>query len=392
MTLGQLPAVIAYRLLPFVAYATVAPRLAWSRKLSIGALFAACALLAASTSADLSEVFVRGPIALAYFGIVSLGAYEIGKRRDARGAPNGALFLACAGAYVLVPTLVYRAPLVVATIGIGWEAMFSAYSFCVDREAKRASRGDCLFFILVNPCLAYSDRGRPQQDQPLGWRGPGRILLGAGAWVAQAFLQAVLTKALPALPSGSYLSFLVAGAGTGFILYFAHSGLASLQIGLASMAGYDVPERYVYPFLAQSPAEFWRRWNTYLGTWARRHVFLPAALGIRRTNPRIPIAVVSMSAVLATFATVGVLHDYALWANNIATNGTFRPSLRVSGPFLLFGAIVVAWHLGTHALRKVRLTRLGRAGVVAERALSGLAFLHVAFAMVWTLLRGGVFL
>src|ERR1700730_9647811 len=83
-------------------------------------------------------------------------------------------------------------------------------------------------------------------------------------------------------PLGLYKHFLSYGALQALNLYFAHSGLSSIQIGLIRLLRYQIPERYNYPFLAKSPQEFWRRWNIWLASWAKRYLFFPTAFLLRR--------------------------------------------------------------------------------------------------------------
>jgi D-alanyl-lipoteichoic acid acyltransferase DltB (MBOAT superfamily) len=129
--------------------------------------------------------------------------------------------------------------------------------------------------------------------------------------------------------------------------YAAQSGVASIQIGCMRMLGYRIPERYRWPIFARSPADFWRRWNTYVGGWARTYVFFPLGLAIAKHRRRgtAKLFVVG-GAILGTFGVVGVLHDAFL----LETQWTFRTvSTRW---FLLMGATVVAWE----ALGQMRRT------------------------------------
>jgi hypothetical protein len=170
---------------------------------------------------------------------------------------------------------------------------------------------DCLFFLLVNPTLTYSNRGLCCGPPRLHWRAVARVALG----IATMFLGlAVFRPALGALLDSSVLvqSFAqAAGAVTlaailrGAILYAAHSGLASFQIGCMRLVGHSVPERYNFPILATSPLDFWRRWNTYVGGWLGKYVFIPLTRRFHRPFGDWSKAI----ALVLTFVASGLLHD-----------------------------------------------------------------------------------
>jgi len=137
--------------------------------------------------------------------------------------------------------------------------------------------------------------------------------------------------------------------------YAAHSGLASLQIGLTRCAGWQVPERYDFPLLARSPMDFWRRWNTYVRVWLEAYVFLPLATAVaRRSRSRAAQAVVAFSVLVAS----GLLHDGYLFA------GEHVASTRFTRLFLAAGLVALLWRLGGGVSTALR-ARL--AGVPARR-------------------------
>jgi hypothetical protein len=95
--------------------------------------------------------------------------------------------------------------------------------------------------------------------------------------------------------------------------YAMHSGLASVQIGFLRQLGYELPERYDHPFLARSPADFWRRWNTYVGAWVQRYLFAPLALHLARYKIA-SSAAAQATAVVLSFVVVGLMHDGYVYA------------------------------------------------------------------------------
>jgi len=160
--------------------------------------------------------------------------------------------------------------------------------------------------------------------------------------------------------------------------YAAHSGLASIQIGLTRRVGWQVPERYDFPLLAKSPMDFWRRWNTYVRVWLEAYVFLGAATAVaRRTRSRAAQILVAMVVLVAS----GLLHDgYTFAGELVASTHTTRL-------FVAAGLAALAWRVAGGISSRLRATLPGRAAGWYEA--SATVTSHVllvsglAAAMVW---------
>ena len=61
----------------------------------------------------------------------------------------------------------------------------------------------------------------------------------------------------------------------GVQLYFDFSGYSDMAIGLARMFGVRIPENFLYPFVATSMTNMWRRWHISLSTWFRDYLYIP---------------------------------------------------------------------------------------------------------------------
>ena len=48
-----------------------------------------------------------------------------------------------------------------------------------------------------------------------------------------------------------------------------------MAIGLGKMFGFDFPENFHYPFMAESITDFWRRWHMSLSSWFKDYVYIP---------------------------------------------------------------------------------------------------------------------
>lgn len=63
----------------------------------------------------------------------------------------------------------------------------------------------------------------------------------------------------------------------GFQIYFDFSAYSHIAIGSARMIGIRFPENFNFPYLANSPRDFWRRWHISLSSWIRDYLYLPLA-------------------------------------------------------------------------------------------------------------------
>jgi len=66
----------------------------------------------------------------------------------------------------------------------------------------------------------------------------------------------------------------------GLQIYFDFAGYSMVAIGSARLLGIHFPENFNWPYLAQSPRDFWRRWHITLSSWIRDYLYLPLS-GVR---------------------------------------------------------------------------------------------------------------
>jgi D-alanyl-lipoteichoic acid acyltransferase DltB (MBOAT superfamily) len=97
-------------------------------------------------------------------------------------------------------------------------------------------------------------------------------------------------------------------AWTGLLAYAAQlygdfSGYTDMATALALLLGLDLPPNFDLPYLATSPADFWRRWHISLSTWLRDYVYLPLGVRFRRRR---------YANILATWVVAGLWHG-ASW-------------------------------------------------------------------------------
>lgn len=58
-------------------------------------------------------------------------------------------------------------------------------------------------------------------------------------------------------------------------LYYDFSGYTDMALGLGEVLGLSLPENFHYPYIAESPRDFWRRWHITLSAWFRDYVYIP---------------------------------------------------------------------------------------------------------------------
>jgi len=107
--------------------------------------------------------------------------------------------------------------------------------------------------------------------------GAKRFVIGLAKKVLLANNIGVLWSDISALNYGE-ISALTAWLGIlafAFQIYFDFSGYSDMAIGLGRMMGFHFKENFVYPYLAKSVSEFWRRWHISLGSWFREYVYIP---------------------------------------------------------------------------------------------------------------------
>ena len=87
------------------------------------------------------------------------------------------------------------------------------------------------------------------------------------------------------------------------------SGYTDMARGLAKLLGYEIPENFGGPMLANSVSEFWARWHITLSSWLRDYVYFPMG-GSKRSEVRTAINLI------VTMVVAGLWHG-ASWTFGI---------------------------------------------------------------------------
>jgi hypothetical protein len=346
LTARHMAVLLSLRALPIAVYAVLARATVPHRRVWAASAYLALPIFACALGAGQAIAFVI--LGSFYYLVVSLGMNQVSNLLRAGRLTRAGAFVVIAFAYLLLPGVVLPGLAIAYFLVVGWELTLSGYSYCAETSrpgARPAPLAECFFFLLVNPTLAYTVRGTAVNPTS-GADGWGRPAAGVALIAANVALLVPLGGDLAA--RGTTAALLACGLVRFVSFYAAHSGLASIQIGLLRRAGWSLPERYEYPLFAASPMDFWRRWNTYVRVWLEAYVFLPIARRAARALPRRFGWVGQVGAVMATLIASGLLHDLYVFAGHQAWGG-----LKMTRLFVAACVLTGLWHLVTGSSRRV---------------------------------------
>ncbi len=356
----QLALLVAFRALPFVTYVCASDRFRFRHRALVLAMY--LPLCIATTLLRGDRMLLLCFAGMAYYLVCACAVPHCAALLQRRRVSHAMLFAGFVIAYLVVPSLALPTGLAfVAFLVVGWELLLSSYSYCHDTaragEHRRSSDGassnllsECLFFLFVDPTLAFGSRGRLSPGAGLQLRWVARGLAGVAAmWLAMAVLRPAYAWALQSKSLGAATALTSFGVLRFLCEYALHSGLASLQISLMRHVGYVVPERYHLPWLARDPLDFWRRWNVYVGTWLRCYVFVPLSRRLCRLSAaRVPCvhALLQVVVLLLTVIASGLLHD------GFTMLATGRVVTRALGLFMAAGVGMSVWLLAARLMKR----------------------------------------
>ena len=227
--------------------------------------------------------------------------------------------LAMAGVHESLPVL-----RIVLPVGISFYT-FQAMSYTVDvyRGELRARRSllDVAVFISFFPHLVAGPIQRasyllPQVESPRRFS-MEKATSGLSLMVWGFFKKLVIADNVGVIANKVFAlgdpSFEILWAGVfafAIQIYADFSAYTDIARGTSRWLGFELTENFDHPYLARTPADFWRRWNISLSTWFRDYVYI-ALGGSRASGGR------WARNVLVTFVLSGLWHgaswNYVLW-------------------------------------------------------------------------------
>lgn len=218
---------------------------------------------------------------------------------------------------------------------------FQALTYVVDvyRGDAKAQKSyfDLLLYIsmfpqlIAGPIVRYSDINEQIQNREETTQGfidgMFRFSIGLGKKVILAnYSGNIATELL----MNNFNGLSTLGAWIGIImftiqLYFDFSGYSDMAIGLGKVCGFDYKENFNYPYIANSIADFWKRWHISLGTFFKDYVYIP--LGGNRKHALLNTFIVWM----LTGLWHGANWNYVIWGLFFGVMLTIERKLRKIG-------------------------------------------------------------
>jgi D-alanyl-lipoteichoic acid acyltransferase DltB (MBOAT superfamily) len=199
-------------------------------------------------------------------------------------AENVAAALASLGLAVSEPTLRILLP-----VGISFYT-FQAMSYTIDvyRGELRARRSllDLAVFVSFFPHLVAGPIQRasfllPQVEGPrrfsLERARSGFVLIGWGFFKKLVIADnvGVIANKVFALADPTFYILWAGVFAFAIQIYADFSAYTDIARGTSRWLGFELTQNFDHPYLAASPADFWRRWNISLSTWFRDYVYIP---------------------------------------------------------------------------------------------------------------------
>lgn len=94
-------------------------------------------------------------------------------------------------------------------------------------------------------------------------------------------------------------------------IYFNFSGYCDVVIGMSVLSGFQIPENFNKPYLAQDLSDFWSRWHMTLTSWLTDYVFNPLVQGLSR-RAWFSFENIKVLAFFGTFLLAGLWHGSTL--------------------------------------------------------------------------------
>jgi alginate O-acetyltransferase complex protein AlgI len=242
---------------------------------------------------------------------------------------------------------------------------FEAISYVVDvyrgRTAPVRNPLDYALYILFFPHLVAGPIVRAHDFLPQLWRPKRfdwpRFQAGAQLFLIGLFKKSVIADQVaqcvdpvfadPARFGSTALWLAVLGYA--IQIYCDFSGYTDMALGLAHTLGFKLPNNFNAPYLATSPADFWRRWHISLSRWLRDYLYIP--LGGNRRGPVRTMVNLFVTMLLGglwhganwTFVIWGAYHGMLLAIQRLMPAAWDRPAFKPVGAVVTFLAVCVGW-------------------------------------------------
>ena len=102
-----------------------------------------------------------------------------------------------------------------------------------------------------------------------------------------------------------------------FRIFFDFSGYTDIAIGIARLAGINLPENFKRPYLSKNITVFWNNWHITLTQWFRTYYFNPVTRFIRSNFKNISPVLIILFTQTTTMVLIGLWHginwNFVIW-------------------------------------------------------------------------------
>ena len=137
------------------------------------------------------------------------------------------------------------------------------------------------------PQLARGARGRRRHAGARA-SGASRSGLAKKIVIGDYLAQAIVNRVFATPERFTALEVLLATYAYAAQIYVDFSGYTDVALGSAALFGYELPENFDAPYIAQNLQEFWHRWHMSLSTWLRDYLYKPLGGLARRLGEDVP--------------------------------------------------------------------------------------------------------
>jgi alginate O-acetyltransferase complex protein AlgI len=195
-----------------------------------------------------------------------------------------------------------------------------------------------------------------KQFSAIDWTGATKALI-VGYFlkrvVADNLQNATYLLTYPAYLTQSTLNLIVLDFGYSMRIFADFGGYSLIAIGLAKLLGYELPQNFNFPYIAENFSEFWTRWHMSLSAWLREYLYYPLG-GNRRGSGRTYLNLMTVMCLGGlwhgaawSYALWGGVHGVALIAERLARGSRFYSSrllpVRIARAALVFSVVMLAW-------------------------------------------------
>lgn len=176
---------------------------------------------------------------------------------------------------------------------------FQQLSYVIERYRGSVEHYDILdyscfisFFpqLIAGPIVLHSEFVPQLRERKCRRLSAGNLFDGAALFILGLAKKVLLADMLAVLVNAEYNNIIYLDAFSAWVtiiaymleLYFDFSGYCDMARGIGKMFGFELPENFRSPLMADSVKDFWKRWHITLSRFFTSYVYIP--LGGNRTG------------------------------------------------------------------------------------------------------------